>query len=177
MLTPPPPTHRQTHIYSYSSSPKTKQRQKKIFTQWLLWKIFISLHILTKFSVHVFPARLETFKLKDEQLSSYKLWGPNKKVPLLSVTARLQEGPQWPLPPVVHSLAESSLTLSVWPIKHGISRHMSPPRLWTAYGYHLGPLSGVTVSQRSLMSVSHREEPELHANGPHKWAWREVFQL
>lgn len=51
-------------------------------------------HILTKFGVHVFPARLETFKLKDEQLSSYKLLGPNKKGPLLSVPARLQEGPQ-----------------------------------------------------------------------------------
>ena len=30
--------------------------------------MFISLHILTKFSVHMSPARLETFKLKDEQL-------------------------------------------------------------------------------------------------------------
>lgn len=88
--------------------------------------MFVSLHILTRFSVHVSPATLETFKLKDEQLSSYKLWGPSKRVPLVSVTARLQEGPQRPLPPIVHTLAESCHTVTVTNKTRGKPSHASP---------------------------------------------------
>ena len=118
----------------------------------------------------------------DEQLSIYKLWGPSKKSPFTQRDSQAPGGPPMTLSSCRAHLAESSLALSVWPIKHGVSHHMPPPRLWRACGYHLGSLSGVTVSQRSHMwslptSVPHGEEPELHANGPHEWAWREVFQL
>ena len=75
--------------------------------------MFVSLHVLTRFSVHGSPATLETFKLKDEQLSSYKLWGPNKKVASVSVIAGLQEDPQRPLPPIVLTLAEPSQIVTV----------------------------------------------------------------
>ena len=90
--------------------------------------MFVSLHILTRFSVHVSPATLETFKLKDEQLSSYKLWGPNKKVALVSVTARLREDPQRPLLHIARTLAEFSHTVTVTSETRAKPSH-APPRL------------------------------------------------